>query len=615
MARTVELGRAVLGCVDAPVQLWVSTLITVSPLTEWINLQDRKYDEVLDYLVSGVPWVCRGRDLHAVLEVTEHGEPLEPVQRKRLEAGVLNAPVWKQLNLRVSLPSVDEQALPDEHPNIRLNIDHCRAGNGESTSQQHRIGANVPAADLRSPEGVPVVGLDSVRLSMCVRSQARKRGNKRPKEVPTEPANSETLVEGDGFTSQIFKKTPPSTSTPDAETTLLSGDECNADEVLDASPALADRVPPSSTAGPVFAKELVRKRKRSVASAISTHCLPAGQMAIDTMAKLVDCAFRLSVCKGTPKLAQGVKLVTSAFSATLSEVCPALWGVHYLQAFSQRVRLLPTISHSLWRPQRKARSILLRKKLEQLVTHEGLSSSCVGHSADGIDPVDAVHAQLWRHSQIILCDRPAKAYRSFCSVDAPNDSSHSGTTPKSPPKEQQNLQPTAEFDDEILEPGPATLEDFVMENEHLDTTLNSVCGDQGLDIFDDDIDDDLLLAASAAEYDESATEALEEDMLDHETRGPPDNSCTSHPIESHSENWGLQTRPTHMNPVTNIILDAHEENLFEEEDMLDRGAHGAPDDSCTINPTESDENRDPQTTNHTHAHGPSHRHQPHLRYA
>lgn len=93
MSRTIELGRAVLDSSTAKLQLWVTTLITISPQQDSINIQHLSSQALLDFLLSGNVWVGRGNGMHFVLELTANGEPVESRHLGGLAEQIIKAPV------------------------------------------------------------------------------------------------------------------------------------------------------------------------------------------------------------------------------------------------------------------------------------------------------------------------------------------------------------------------------------------------------------------------------------------------------------------------------------------------------------------------------------------
>jgi len=93
MSRTIELGRAVLSSPSTKLELWLTTLITISPAQDATNLQHLSDSETIDLLASGTVWVGRANGMHLSLDITFRREPLPINQLRHLADSVVNAPV------------------------------------------------------------------------------------------------------------------------------------------------------------------------------------------------------------------------------------------------------------------------------------------------------------------------------------------------------------------------------------------------------------------------------------------------------------------------------------------------------------------------------------------
>lgn len=100
MSRTIELGRAVIAMQSANVELWLTTLITLSPDTNnpagqniSIDFQDLATNVLLDYVSSGNVWVKRGDSMHMSFNCTQLGRPLDSRGLQQLGVCIINAPV------------------------------------------------------------------------------------------------------------------------------------------------------------------------------------------------------------------------------------------------------------------------------------------------------------------------------------------------------------------------------------------------------------------------------------------------------------------------------------------------------------------------------------------
>jgi hypothetical protein len=93
MSRSVELGRAVLCSPAANLELWLTTLITVSPEQNENNFQQCKPAQLLHFLSSGHVWVGRGHGMHIQLKLTIREEEVALRQIQHLTDAIIRAPV------------------------------------------------------------------------------------------------------------------------------------------------------------------------------------------------------------------------------------------------------------------------------------------------------------------------------------------------------------------------------------------------------------------------------------------------------------------------------------------------------------------------------------------
>ena len=93
MLRTVELGRAVLASQSANLELWLTTLITVSLEQSAASLQQLNANAFLDVMASGDIWAGRSNTMHISFEITSNGDPLDHRQLERLAGSIIDAPV------------------------------------------------------------------------------------------------------------------------------------------------------------------------------------------------------------------------------------------------------------------------------------------------------------------------------------------------------------------------------------------------------------------------------------------------------------------------------------------------------------------------------------------
>lgn len=93
MRKSIELGRAVLSTPAVNLELWLKTLITISPQQHCTDLEQHNAASLLDTLSSGKVWVGRGNGLYIELEITSRHRPVANEQLRRLSECILAAPV------------------------------------------------------------------------------------------------------------------------------------------------------------------------------------------------------------------------------------------------------------------------------------------------------------------------------------------------------------------------------------------------------------------------------------------------------------------------------------------------------------------------------------------
>jgi|SRR5690242_5950090 len=93
MRKSIELGRAVLSTPAVNLELWLKTLITISPQQHCTDLEQHNAASLLDTLSSGKVWVGRGNGLYIELEITFRHRPVADEQLRQLSEGILAAPV------------------------------------------------------------------------------------------------------------------------------------------------------------------------------------------------------------------------------------------------------------------------------------------------------------------------------------------------------------------------------------------------------------------------------------------------------------------------------------------------------------------------------------------
>jgi hypothetical protein len=227
---------------------------------------------------------------------------------------------------------------------LRININHAKSEDSATRSKSHRLGFNVPFADVRPPEGVPIIALQSVQFSMEFIRTRTTNANKRQK--------SSKSSRPEGISVLPSKRGTDNIEHPDSDSSdeLLLGPQYDNEprapdnrgvENLRRSSTLPDMdTTPSNLMkrGMQSSKKEKLKRARTL-STPSTGFDPVHQsLEFEEIGKLIDSALQTAISRGSPKLTQGTKLVTSTFDGGLSEMCPSIWRPAFLPvSFSQDI--------------------------------------------------------------------------------------------------------------------------------------------------------------------------------------------------------------------------------------------------------------------------------------
>ncbi|KAF1960280.1 hypothetical protein CC80DRAFT_532772 [Byssothecium circinans] len=412
MERTVELGRAVLSLTTTNLELWLTTLITISPKQHTTNFQQLRSASLIDFLSSGETWVDRGNGMHMVLEITLRGEHLESDKLRRVAEGIVKAPAWEKLNLQLSLPL----ELHPQPGRIHINIAQLRGDTDADTKKGHRIYADVPSADVKPPEGMPTASLQSIHFALVFSESRAKSTSARQKLQKQQRGNAAARPNGGGM-HQVRSGAPDMSAEEDPETVgssdgelLLPGQELS---LLTQSRkrkrplALPNRLSPSQAQVLTMPAHQKESRRPHTGSAVPVVCaeitdIPESQLIQD----FVDAAVRLSVFGTLRGTAAGCKIKANTFAGGLAEVAPTLWRPGYIEAITQRAHLIPSLSLSLGRIGSRAQSLSLQNKIGALVSPLHLQRMHSPSTLDANTVASAASAHIWIHAQRSLTSKP-----------------------------------------------------------------------------------------------------------------------------------------------------------------------------------------------------------------
>lgn len=202
-------------------------------------------------------------------------------------------------------------------------INHSDDTAALATRQRHRVLSNIPASDVRPPEGVSVFSLDSVVLCMDVFELVPRKTTSTAKRLKMSTNNND-----------LSKAT-------DCHNVEDSGHEPADALLLDSDSGLSlPSVPPS-----------MKRPRPLISSEEQTATLPSTRPNGDqehrihstdpqptNMQTLIDGALRLSILgsiKG--KVLPGIKVKANTFGPGLADLAPTLWKPGYLSVRDQSV--------------------------------------------------------------------------------------------------------------------------------------------------------------------------------------------------------------------------------------------------------------------------------------
>ena len=257
------------------------------------------------------------------------------------------------MSLRPSLPKDErsDDALPFEPGKLQINIKHAREDTEIEGKKCHRIFSNVPFADITPTEGVPYVGLMSVRFAMeIIKIQPLIKPTRPKKRRKLEPTDTFKAESEGGEVPELTKLLAELENTYDGDEHGMLWSEQRGDEGLSHTlvPSPKRRKRPSTLpdVGPgsgLLIMELLHNVKNqtrpSMGSGPERVVIEPYQSPVLGLEALVDAAIRLAVCSSLPKPATGVKVKANTFIGGLTDVAPTLWSPGYLPVISNIARL------------------------------------------------------------------------------------------------------------------------------------------------------------------------------------------------------------------------------------------------------------------------------------
>ncbi|KAF2809347.1 uncharacterized protein BDZ99DRAFT_463185 [Mytilinidion resinicola] len=418
MPDAVELGQLVLSYPRANLQLELTASLTASHPESSIDIQQCPHRDILTLLTSKSVWVGRGCGLHLEIQLDVEGQRLGDHDLDTLTATLSDAALWSQLNLQAS-PKVDSSSPPSFTRTIHLDISHSRTESDTLKQSTHRIAIGVPSADIRPPDGIPVVGLESMVFQVKVGKARQRHKDKRVKrdrgcEEKATIADGISDGEGDDYFASLEEESQSNMHYDDMmlldQPIAPHQNDLSILEDANSVPPIVGPWPPANTRSPK------RLAARPDNDSLGRH---TSDYSIDTITSLLDAAIRMAICKSPLKVNPGIKLKKSNFVARLADIAPSLWSPEYLTSVSQRSCLLPTVSRALSRTvYSKSRSMTLRSKIDAICERafcrcnkcNRSHSQSVHDISSGKDKVQSIEVELWNFLTPALFD-PSAARR------------------------------------------------------------------------------------------------------------------------------------------------------------------------------------------------------------
>jgi hypothetical protein len=251
--------------------------------------------------------------------------------------------VWSQVNLCPSLPRGESGiTLPFDHGKLHINIKHAHKDTETKDKKCRRNFSNLPYKDASPPEGVPNIGLMSVRFAMEVIKLQRYTKQTRPKRRrKLEHADVLGVDLKEVEVADLKKPPAPLEDTDNMNEhemlwTDLEGDAALCHTAVQ-NPSRQEQpttVPRMGTCpGTPLSVSLhdVKNGKRPLTESSPEKILAKSHHSpIPRLETLVDAAIRLTMCSILPKPATGIKVKANTFAGSLIDVAPALWSPGYL---------------------------------------------------------------------------------------------------------------------------------------------------------------------------------------------------------------------------------------------------------------------------------------------
>ena len=233
--------------------------------------------------------------------------------------------------------------MPTNHPDtahslcksgrVQLKLSHTRTDPNVEEKRSHRLSFDVPFADVKPPDGVPVCTLRVIRLSIEISGTNQPPRSKKARcpielENKGEGKGNKTAFLQDGWHLRGLQELSQPCSWP-GDMILLSGrsDPTEATFIqLDDKKEVPIFTPNDLTRTSCLCKRSVESALHDVNSTVEQH----SELNFGQIMELLDAAVRMTICRNPLKISSGVKVKASSFDARLAEIAPSLWSPDYL---------------------------------------------------------------------------------------------------------------------------------------------------------------------------------------------------------------------------------------------------------------------------------------------
>jgi hypothetical protein len=213
---------------------------------------------------------------------------------------------------------------------IRLDVNHASVMGMQGKKERHRLFLDVPAADVRPPQGIAEISLHTVRLCMDIlETSPRRRSTTKRSNSPRSERRASTLDEEDSDTllHGMASEDLLHDIDTDRSQTAARAVACRKRKRL-----ATETVMSTQSHSPDKAKTLKRSRKRQLVDSFMERKTRPDFTSSDriNVASMVDGAMRMSICGTLNRTTVGWKAKASTFCLGLADVAPAIWRTGYL---------------------------------------------------------------------------------------------------------------------------------------------------------------------------------------------------------------------------------------------------------------------------------------------